>query len=174
MLLTPQAKSSYRLRIRPCWCPSRSWLSGIAFCWLLGSLNTIAQTNLLSTNLPATSPALPEAGFSIVRVFGALVLVLALFLGGVWLFKNWHRLAGKRARCQNLQLLESRSLGGRHALYVVGYQGQRLLLASSPTGVSLISHLPAVGAPEPETDKGDKGGHNHFVQVLQQAIQQKP
>src|SRR6478735_6702127 len=53
--------------------------------------SSLTAAPLLSTNLPPVSPALPEASFSVIRVFGALMLVLGLFLGGVWLFKNWQR-----------------------------------------------------------------------------------
>src|SRR5688572_32946271 len=61
-------------------------------CWVLVILSitsSLSAAPLLSTNLPPIRPALPEASFSVIRVFGALMLVLGLFLGGVWLFKNW-------------------------------------------------------------------------------------
>jgi flagellar biogenesis protein FliO len=125
---------------------------------------------LLSTNLPPVSPALPDASSSVIRVFGALVLVLGLFLAGVWVFRNWQRLALRRGQPSQLQILEIKSLGGRHALYVVGYQQQRLLLASSPAGVTLVSHLPAADAVEVEPAKLSR---ENFVQVLQQAVQAK-
>jgi flagellar biogenesis protein FliO len=85
---------------------------------------------------------LPSAGASLFRVFGALLLVIALFLGGVWLFRNWQRLVIQKGGGAKLNLIEVKSLGQRHALYVVGYQQQRMLLASSPGGVTLLSHLP--------------------------------
>ena len=125
---------------------------------------------LLSTNLPPISPALPDASFSVIRVFGALVLVLGLFLAGVWLFRNWQRITLQRGRPSQLQILEMKALGGKHALYVVGYQQQRLLLASSPSGVALVSHLPAADATEVEPAKLSS---ENFVQVLQQAVQAK-
>ena len=90
---------------------------------------------------PAT-PVLPDVGFSLVRVFGALVLVLALFLAGVWLFKNWQRLAVYKGRVPKLNILEVRPLGGRHALYLVAYEQQRFLISSSPAGINLLTHLP--------------------------------
>ena len=68
------------------------------------------------------TPPLPDVGLSLVRVFGALALVLAIFLGGVWLFRNWQRLVIQGGRAPRLNVLEVRSLGGRHVLYVVGYQ----------------------------------------------------
>jgi flagellar biogenesis protein FliO len=145
-----------------------------AFCVLSAALTlptwTLAATPLLSTNLPVASPALPDASFSVIRVFGALVLVLGLFLAGVWLFRNWQRLTLQRGRPSQLQILEMKALGGKHALYVVGYQQQRLLLASSPAGVALVSHLPSADATEVEPAK--LSGEN-FVQVLQQAVQAK-
>src|SRR6266487_3222513 len=108
------------------------------------------MAGLLATNLPAVSASLPQAGFSVIRVFGALALVIGLFLAGVWLFKNWQRLSLQRGRPAQLQVLEMRALGGKHLLYVVGYQQQRLLLASSPAGVTLVSHLPPAESVELE------------------------
>ena len=126
---------------------------------------------LLSTNLPPVAAALPDASFSVIRVFGALALVLALFLAGVWLFRNWQRLTLQRGRASRLELIEIKALGGKHVLYVVGYQQQRLLIASSPAGVSLVSHLPPADGPEIEPAPA----HSHnFVQALQQAVQGKP
>lgn len=139
---------------------------------LLATVAPASAAPLLSTNLPPVSAALPDAGFSVIRVFGALVLVLGLFLGGVWLFKNWQRVALNRGRPSQLQVIEMKSLGGRHALYVVGYQHQRLLLASSPTGVALVSHLPSE-----ETDSlpaSQPAAGENFVQALQQAVQARP
>jgi flagellar biogenesis protein FliO len=124
----------------------------------------------ISTNLPPISPALPDASFSVIRVFGALVLVLGLFLAGVWLFRNWQRLALRRGQPSHLQILEMKALGGKHALYVVGYQQQRLLLASSPNGVALVSHLPSAEVSEVEPTRLTS---ENFVQVLQQAVQAK-
>ena len=130
----------------------------------------LSAAPLLSTNLPPISPALPDASFSVIRVFGALALVLGLFLGGVWIFKNWQRVALHRGRASQLQVIEMKSLGGKHALYVVGYQQQRLLLACSPGGVSLVSHLPADDS-APVASQA-VGGEN-FMQALQHAVQAK-
>lgn len=99
---------------------------------------TIAPAATLLSPVPA-----PVLGLSILRVFGALILVLAIFLGGVWLFRNWQRLAVQRGRAPKLNVLEVRSLGGRQALYVIGYERERFLLSSSSTGVNLVTHLPS-------------------------------
>jgi flagellar biogenesis protein FliO len=111
-------------------------LGGVSFAYGQG-------TNVLSGPLP-----LPEVGFSALRVLGSLILVLALFLGGVWIYRNWQRVAVYRGRAPQLNILEVKSLGNRHALYLVAYQQQRLLIASSPAGVNLLSHLPEADGDE--------------------------
>ncbi len=112
-------------------------------------------TAILVTNLPPVPPALPDVTFPLFRIFGALILVLALFMGGAWLLRNWHGFAPARGgRPARLRMLETRSLGARHALFVVAYDQQRLLIASSPAGITLLDRLPpateaeAVAAPD--------------------------
>lgn len=138
---------------------------------LAGAAPAAWAAPILSTNAP---PALivPDASFSVIRVFGALTLVLALFLGGVWLFKSWQRFALPRGRSSRLQVIETRALGGKHVLYVIGYQQERLLLAASPAGVTLVSHLPAADPTELASSQAGAANSN-FVQVLQQAVHGK-
>jgi flagellar biogenesis protein FliO len=127
------------------------------------------STNSAATSL--TAPALPDAGLSLLRVFGALALVIGLFLGGIWLVKNWQRLSVQRGRAPKLNILETRSLGGRHAVFVVGYEQERFLIASSPAGVSLLSHLP--NAAENETPAPEKTAPPSFAQALAQVLKGK-
>jgi flagellar biogenesis protein FliO len=119
-------------------------------------------------------------GASLLRVTGALLLVIALFFAVVWLFKNWRRFLHQQGRAPKLSILEVKSLGQRHAIYVVGYEQQRLLLSSSPGGVSLLSHLPeaaetetapatAASAPAPAAASLPM----NFVAALQQALSSK-
>jgi flagellar biogenesis protein FliO len=123
------------------------------------------------TNAPALPPVAPDLGGSLVRLVGSLGVVFAVLLGGVWLFRNWQRLVLRNTRPPELQILEARQLGQRHALYVIGYRDQRMLLAASPNGVNLLSHLPggeaapAPTAPPPSAPKED------FTSALQQALQ---
>ena len=112
---------------------------------------TAASTNLVMPNLNAATSAgaLPDAGASVLRVFGALILVVGIFLGGVWLFKNWQRFTVQKGARPRLNVLEARSLGQRQSLLVVAYQQQRMLLAATPAGITLLSHLPAEENVEP-------------------------
>ncbi len=104
-------------------------------------------------------------GVSLLRVSGALVLVIAIFLGGVWLFKNWQRFGRPQGLAPRLSVLEIKSLGYRQNIYVVGYQQQRLLLASSPAGVTLVSHLPAA-----EEEKTAAPVKISFAEAFQQVL----
>lgn len=100
--------------------------------------------------MPPLDPALPDTGLAALRLLGALALVLGLFFAGVWGFRNWQRVFVLKGKSPKMNILEVRALGHRHALYVVGYEQQRLLLATSPAGVALISHLPPAEGPVPD------------------------
>ena len=119
-------------------------------------------------NVPAISSAMPDMGASLLRVVGSLVLVIAVFLAGVWLFKNWQRLTLRNGAAPKLNVLEVRSLGQRQAIYVVGYEQQRMLLASSSTGVTLLSHLPSV-----EEEPTVKSTKMSFAEAFQQVLARK-
>jgi flagellar biogenesis protein FliO len=138
----------------------------IAVCLAGGSV--FADTN----SPPISAPPFPEAGMSLLRVTGALALVLGLFLGGAWVFKNWQRLAIQRGQQPRLNILETRSLGSRQAVFVVGYERQRFLVATSPAGVNLLSHLPEAEANEAAA--GEKAaGPVSFTQALAQVLKRK-
>jgi flagellar biogenesis protein FliO len=102
---------------------------------------------------------------------GALALVLGIFLAGVWLFRNWQRLAVQRGRAPKLNVLEIRSLGGRQSIYVVGYEQERFLLASSPAGVNFLTHLPSAG--NEETSAAETKSQMPFSQALAQVLKGK-
>jgi flagellar biogenesis protein FliO len=117
---------------------------GAIFC--SASLSFAEGTN--ASALLVSSASLPDAGPSLLRVLGAFCLVVAIFLGGIWVFRNWQRVGVRRGQGPKLNILEVRSLGGRQALYVVGYEQERFLLAATPAGVNLVSHLPSATGEE--------------------------
>jgi flagellar biogenesis protein FliO len=124
-----------------------------------------------SAAAPLTAPSLPEASFSVFRVFGALALVIGIFLGGVWLFRNWQRVTIHRGRTPKLNVVETRSLGGRHSLHVVGYEQERFLIAVSPGGVNMLTHLPTAEGIEAPVAKAS--APPSFAQALTQVLKGK-
>lgn len=138
------------------------------FCLCFTAGGAIAETN----SPAATAPPFPDAGVNLLRVMGALALVLGLFLAGAWLFKNWQRFSTPRGRQPRLNILETRSLGARQAVFVVAYERQRFLVATSPAGVNLLSHLPETEAAENEP--ADKpAGPMSFGQALVHVLKRK-
>lgn len=149
----------------------RAWVGSAALllCALLRAQGETQTGTNFSGNVNALTGGLPDAGSSVIRVFGALVLVIAIFLGGVWLFRNWQRFVLRKGGAPRLSVIEVRPLGQRQSLYVVGYDQQRMLLASSPGGVTLVSHLPAAEGEESPVP----APQSSFVEALQQVLQRK-
>ena len=85
-------------------------------------------------------------------MIGGLCVVISVLMAGAWAFKNRERLVGNRIRESKLRVLESRSLGARHSICVVAYDQQRILLSTSPSGVSMLTHLPDASQDEIEAE----------------------
>lgn len=132
------------------------WLGGAALC-------RAADTNAVAS-LPVDAPSLTA---SLLRVAGALVLVIAVFLGATWMFRNGQRLWLPKGRSPKLDVVEVKSLGARQALYVVGYEEQRFLLASSPAGIALLTHLPPG---EPAATEPAASARLSFGEILTKAV----
>jgi flagellar biogenesis protein FliO len=122
-----------------------------------------------SANTLTLRTQLPDVGLSAIRTLAALVIVLSLFFCGVWLYRNSQRLAWRKGGLPKLAILESRPLGNRYALYVVGYEQQRLLIGSSPAGLSLLSQLPCATAAPPQAVAASPEPAS-FAQSLQQFL----
>jgi flagellar biogenesis protein FliO len=121
-----------------------SSLGWLASRWAGGALFPALTACAQGTNNVALHLDQPSITFSLFRVVGALALVFGIFLGGVWLFRNAQKLAtARRGIAPKLHILENKSLGPRHGLYVVGYEKQRFLISCGPTGIAFLSALPA-------------------------------
>jgi flagellar biogenesis protein FliO len=118
----------------------RLWLilGGLLWC-----ISTAATWSATPGTLGELALEPPGIGFSLVRLLGAFILVVSIALGAVWLLRNGARFAPRSRVDRTLKVLEMRMLGGRQSLVVVGYEDQRMLLATSPAGVSFLCRLPA-------------------------------
>lgn len=143
------------------------------FAFIVCATTVVSAQPVISTNALVV-PALPGStavAFSLFRVLGALAIVLAVFFGGVWLFRNWQRTAIAKGHAPKLNILETKSLGQRHAIYVIGYEQQRLLIAASPAGVTMLTTLPTASVNATEEVPT---GKTPFSDALRQALQRKP
>ena len=75
------------------------------------------------------------------RIFGALLIVVAILLGGAWWFRKSRLFGLIPGQSSNLNVIETRSLGSRHALHVVEYGSKRFLIADSPAGTNYLTDL---------------------------------
>jgi flagellar biogenesis protein FliO len=111
----------------------------------------------------------PSLTVSLLRLAGGLIFVFAILFGGAWLVRNSRRLVSPNARAPKLAVLEMKSLGQRQALYVIGYEQQRMLVASSPAGCVLLANLPAADPAEAAQVRTS----SNFAEVLIQAVTRK-
>ena len=76
-----------------------------------------------------------------IRIVGALMIVMAILLGGAWWFRKSRLFGLVPAQSSHLNVIETRSLGSRHALHVVEYGSKRFLIAASPAGTNFLTDL---------------------------------
>jgi flagellar biogenesis protein FliO len=163
-------------------CKSARFFTGIGRAQrpasMINTITNLAATVASGTNA-VTGGGLASSGASLaslIRVLGALAVVFAVLLAGVWLFRNWQRLAVRRGSTPDLRVLETRSLPQRQALYLVGVAQQRFLVGASPAGLTLLSALP--DAPEPDLESSPSpqpaSAHLPFADALVQALARKP
>lgn len=88
------------------------------------------------------SPALQDTTTSILRILGALIFVIAIFLIFSWLFKHINFFSTNLQRKGKLQICEIKPIGQRHSLIVLSYENKRLLISTSPNGVNFLCDLP--------------------------------
>jgi flagellar protein FliO/FliZ len=87
------------------------------------------------------APAPVDPGFDAVRTVVALVVVMVVLGGVLWLLKRGTMPGLGRAGRQALAIESAISLGERRSLVIVTVEGRRLLLGASPMQVSLITEL---------------------------------
>ena len=76
-----------------------------------------------------------------IRIVGALMIVMAILLGGAWWFRKSRLFGLVPAQSSHLNVIDTRSLGARHALHVVEYGSKRFLIADSPAGTNFLTDL---------------------------------
>ena len=76
-------------------------------------------------------------------------------------------LCGSQAK---LKILETKSLGSRHAMHVVIYGEQRFLISDSPAGTSFLTHLDDPGEEPPEEEATEEPEPGTFAFKLKTLI----
>ncbi len=117
------------------------------------------MTNALS--VPPVAPLGQSPMVDLFRVLGTVCLLLGL----AWIALYWLRdrpwMKGTLQRRMRLRVEETRPIGNRALLHLVACGDQQFLVASSPSGVSLIADV----MPGDSTSPGD-GAVPRFEEVL--------
>ncbi len=124
---------------------------------LHASTNIVTNTNLQNGLQNSINPTV-----SILRLLGAFIFVVALFLIGVWVFKNWRGLVFKNVKKSNLKVVEVKHIGNRQALFVVGYNRKRMLLGVTSSTINFLSELPD----DEDTQNEPSADNPSFISVL--------
>ncbi len=106
---------------------------------------------------------------SVVRLLGALGLVLALLMVCLWLLRRfggrWG--AGAAPGGDGIDVLQQRSLGGRRHLTIIRWEGRRLLLGVTPESITTL-------ASQSESDDDTQTFEATIDEVLQSGLPAQP
>jgi len=104
------------------------------------------------------------SAMDVVRVFGGLVLVLGVLLGGLWLMKRFG-IRGMNAPRGQLRVISSLSVGNRARLLLVQVREAQMLIGVSAQRVELVARFDAGSADTPAA-----AGEASFVERLRQSL----
>jgi flagellar biosynthetic protein FliO len=86
----------------------------------------------------------PDLGVSSLKALSALILIIALILVLAWLARRYLKFLPKgTGHANNIQVVSTRSLGPKRAVYLLEVEGRRLLVGSAESGVSLLQDFGA-------------------------------
>ena len=109
-----------------------------------------------------------------IRIVGALMIVMAILLGGAWWFRKSRLFGLVPAQSSHLNVIETRSLGSRHALHVVEYGSKRFLIADSPAGTNFHRSGETGGGSTEELDEAaEKISPGSFAGKLKTLLERK-
>lgn len=122
-------------------------------------------SDLLAPNDPEIGVHSLDLAGSVVRMLGALGLVLALLIVTLWLLRRFGgRWVGVPTQGgDGLEVLLQRPLGGRRELTVVRWEGRRLLLGVTPESITTLA------------SEAEPGGHEDaFEAAIDEALAAEP
>ena len=110
-----------------------------------------------------------------IRIVGALMIVMAVLFGGAWWFRKSRLFGLVPAQSSHLSVIETRSLGSRHALHVVEYGSKRFLIADSPAGTNYLTDLEKLeeDATEELDESSEKFSPGSFAGKLKTLLERK-
>lgn len=141
-----------------------------------GTFNQDGQESAMQSGVSSRKDIDPLV--SAIRVITGLMVVLGLFYGGIWYYRNRLSQQIGGALSGQLRILETRYLGQKQGLHVVVYQGKRLLLGTSPNGIQKVADLPDLSDEErvllkPNRPNRDDGHPDNASRTFQDILNTK-
>ena len=124
----------------------------------IGSVDPLLnwESNPTTATTAAKIPESPSLIGAVLRMFGALALVLAVIALAAWLGRRYLPAArGATSGPNAIQVLSVRSLGARRSLMIVRVRGHCLLLGCTPSAITRVADLDA--PPATESDEPSAG-----------------
>jgi len=117
----------------------------------------------------------PESFLTVMlRILGALLIVIAIILGGTWWFRKSRMFGLVPVQSSHLNVIETRLLGSRHALHVVEYGSKRFLIADSPAGTNYLTDLEKLNDSAQEmNESAEKFSPGSFAGKLKTLLERK-
>lgn len=126
----------------------------------------------MTSRLLADPEAVPELtselGPSLLKLAGALVFILLVIYGSVWLMKRFSlgRLAGGG---EMISIVDKRHLSPKQAIYLIKVGRTHLLVGSSEAGLSKIGDVTPEDVAPPSPGTPERSSESKFNRVLKQA-----
>ena len=101
----------------------------------------------------AAAPAAPwaDSGMSLLRTAGSVGLVICLILGGFLLFRRYApQILNKPPAERTLRLIETLAMGEKRSIALVQAGGRKLLLASTPGQITLLTSFADLATGNPD------------------------
>ena len=108
------------------------------------------------------------------RILGALLIVIAIILGGTWWFRKSRMFGLVPSQSSHLNVIETRLLGSKHTLHVVEYGSKRFLIADSPAGTNYLTDLEKLNdSPQESSEAVGKFSPGSFAGKLKTLLERK-
>ena len=91
------------------------------------------------------------------RMFGALITVLGIFFIGVFMFRKYGGALQNKTSQGHLKVLEYRALNQKNSVYVIDYQGESFLVATSQQGSPVLAPIRGENKSEQTLNLQDDG-----------------
>jgi len=136
----------------------------------LAAVALSAGSLLAQSDEPAATDFGSDLGPALFKLLGALILILVIIYGSVWLMK---RFSGARAGGggNNISVLERHFLAPKQALYLIRVGQRHMLVGGSESGLRHLADLSADDLGQGAKDGARPGEESKFNKVLKQARQ---